>query len=356
MASGGWRSDRRPGDRGARAAAPVSAVSRRDESRVVPQFLQLIFTGVTIGATYALAALGFSIIYNASGVINFAQGEFIMLGGMIAAFLAAVGAPLPLAVVGAVAATALVGLRRRQDRHRAGARRRRDHARHHHHRRSMILRGGVETTLGKGGRALPPFSGDKPIAIAGATVLAAEPVGDGDDARRRGGAGAVLRAHPAGQGHSRHRPQSPRRASSSASTRAACCRLSFVLSAALGALGGVLIAPIANASYDAGIMLGLKGFVAAAIGGLGSGVGAVAGGLALGLMESLTAGYLSSAYKDAVAIVVVLADSAGPPERPVRRGDAAARRERDDGRRPAIRSLVPRADARLRRGARRCCR
>lgn len=69
---------------------------------------------------------------------------------------------------------------------------------------------------------------------------------------------------------------------------------------------GALIAPIANTSYDAGVMLGLKGFVAATLGGLGSGVGAVAGGIALGLLESLTAGYVSSAYKDAAAFVVVL--------------------------------------------------
>ena len=51
---------------------------------MLSQFLQFVFSGVTVGATYALAALGFSIIYNASGVINFAQGEFIMLGGMLA--------------------------------------------------------------------------------------------------------------------------------------------------------------------------------------------------------------------------------------------------------------------------------
>jgi len=117
----------------------------------VSQLLQLIFTGVTVGATYALAALGFSIIYNASGVINFAQGEFIMLGGMIAAFLAAIGAPLPLAVVGAVAAAALIGL--------AVAKLAIAPAREADVTSliivtigvSMALRGGVEATLGKGG-------------------------------------------------------------------------------------------------------------------------------------------------------------------------------------------------------------
>jgi branched-chain amino acid transport system permease protein len=82
---------------------------------------------------------------------------------------------------------------------------------------------------------------------------------------------------------------------------------SFGLAAALGAIGGVLIAPIAFTSYDAGIMLGLKGFAAAMLGGLGSFAGAVAGGLLLGLIESLGAGFLSSAYKDAIAFVVILA-------------------------------------------------
>ena len=269
------------------------------------QFLQLIFTGLTIGATYALAALGFSIIYNASGVINFAQGEFIMLGGMIAAFLMAAGAPLPLAVVGAVAAVVAIGF--------IVAKIAIEPARGADVTTliiitigvSMILRGAVEATMGKGGRALPPFSGDKPIALAGATMLpqslwvaattlvvvAALALFVG---RTRLGKGILATAH------NRLAAQLV-----GVDTRRVLT-MSFCLSAALGAIGGVLIAPIANTSYDVGVMLGLKGFVAATIGGLGSGVGAVAGGLALGLLESLTAGYLSSAYKDAAAFVIVL--------------------------------------------------
>ena len=121
------------------------------------QFLQLLFSGLTVGATYALAALGFSLVYNASGVINFAQGEFIMLGGMIAAFLSAAGVPLPLAVVGAIALVAIVGLlvdklaiepARDADVTSIiiitiGV--------------SMIVRGCVEVTLGKGNHALKHF-------------------------------------------------------------------------------------------------------------------------------------------------------------------------------------------------------
>jgi branched-chain amino acid transport system permease protein len=82
--------------------------------------------------------------------------------------------------------------------------------------------------------------------------------------------------------------------------------LSFALSAALGAVGGILVAPINYTSYDAGIMLGLKGFVAATLGGLGAGPGAVVGGLLLGVVEAMTAGYVSSAYKDATPFVLIL--------------------------------------------------
>ena len=83
--------------------------------------------------------------------------------------------------------------------------------------------------------------------------------------------------------------------------------LSFGLSAALGAVAGILIAPITTTSYDVGVMLGLKGFAAAMLGGMGSGVGAVVGGIALGITETMSAGYLSSAYKDAIAFVIILA-------------------------------------------------
>jgi branched-chain amino acid transport system permease protein len=271
----------------------------------VSQFLQLLFTGLTVGATYALAALGFSIIYNASGVINFAQGEFIMLGGMIAAFLSAAGIPLPLAVIAAIAIVAIVGLlvdklaiepARDADVTAIiiitiGV--------------SMIVRGVVEVTLGKGNHALKHFSSEVPFSVLGATILPqslwvmavtvavviALAVFFG---RTRLGKGILATAHN-------------RLAAQLVGVDVKKVLLtSFGLSAALGAIGGILIAPIATTSYDTGIMLGLKGFVAATLGGLGSGVGGIAGGVLLGLIETFTAGYVSSAYKDAVPFVLVL--------------------------------------------------
>ena len=104
---------------------------------------------------------------------------------------------------------------------------------------------------------------------------------------------------------------------------------------ALGALAGILTAPITLTNYDVGIMLGLKGFAAAILGGLGSSYGAVAGGIALGVIEAMSAGYISSAYKDAVAFVIILGGPVLHAERPVRHEahgaglGAAARAVRD---------------------------
>jgi branched-chain amino acid transport system permease protein len=269
------------------------------------QFLQFFFSGLTIGATYALAALGFSIIYNASGVINFAQGEFIMLGGMAAALMTSQGMPLPLAIAIAVAAAALGGLLVEklaiEPAKNAevvtliiitiGA--------------SLFIRGLVQVTLGKGTHALPAFSGDQPIEVLGATLL--------PQSLWVLGVTLVIVAVLAWfftrtlQGKAMLATSHNKLAAQLVGINTKAILLaSFGLSAALGALGGILVAPITNTSYDVGIMLGLKGFVAATLGGLGSGAGAIVGGLLLGLVEAMTAGYISSSYKDAVPFVLIL--------------------------------------------------
>src|SRR5215475_13306992 len=74
------------------------------------EFLQFSFSGLTVGAIYALVALGFTLIYNASDVVSFAQGEFVMLGGMVTVFAATAGVPLPLAAVLAVIVAVGIGL------------------------------------------------------------------------------------------------------------------------------------------------------------------------------------------------------------------------------------------------------
>ena len=272
---------------------------------MLPQFLQFLYSGMTVGSSYALAALGFTIIYNTSGVINFAQGEFIMLGGMLAAIMAGAGVPMPLAIVGAVVATAIVGLAMEkaviEPAHNAqvvsliiitiGA--------------SLTIRGLVQIWLGKGSHALAPFSGDTPIQLLGASLLPQSLWVLGVTLAIVGALAwffgrTLLGKAMLATSHNKLAAQLV-----GIDTRRVLL-LSVGLSALLGAVGGILVAPITYTSYDAGIMLGLKGFVAAVLGGLGGGVGAVAGGLILGVAEAMTAGYISSSYKDAVPFVLIL--------------------------------------------------
>ena len=269
------------------------------------QFAQFLLTGLTVGAIYALVALGFSIIYNASQVINFAQGEFVMIGGMSSVWLVDSGLPLPVAVVLAVAVAALLGLLLEKfavEPARGasvvtliiitiGA--------------SILLRGLATLTWDKKIHALKPFSGDAPLHVAGATILPQSLWVLGVTFAivlllswffGRTLLGKALLA----TSHNRLAAQLV-----GISVRHVLM-LSFSLSAALGAIAGILIAPITFTSWDVGVMLGLKGFAAAILGGLGSGPGAVLGGVMLGVAEAMSAGYLSSAYKDAIAFVILL--------------------------------------------------
>lgn len=269
------------------------------------EFLQFLFAGVTVGATYALVALGFGIIYNASHVINFAQGEFIMIGGMTTVFLVRAGLPLPLAIALAIAITVAVGValdKLAVERARnatvvtliiitIGC--------------SILLRGIAQLIWGKQFHALPAFSGDAPIRIGGATILPQSLWVLGVSLLvvaalwwffNRTLLGKAMLA-------TSHNPAAAQLVG--VNTRFVLA-LSFALAAGLGAIAGILAAPITLTSYDVGIMLGLKGFVAAVLGGLGNGAGAVAGGLLLGIAEAMTAGYISSDYKDAVPFVLIL--------------------------------------------------
>jgi len=270
------------------------------------QWLQFVAGGLTVGAIYALVALGFSIVYNASGAINFAQGEFVMIGGMSAVTLLATGMPLPLAVLFALVAAVFVGLLLDKlaiepARHAGtvtliiitiGA--------------SLFLRGLAQLVWDKRIHALPAFSGDQPIHLLGATVLpqslwvlgvAALAVAALSWFFGRTLFGKAMLA-------TSYNPLAARLMGINTRT---VLLVSFGLAALLGALGGVLTAPITFTSYDTGVMLGLKGFAAAMLGGLGNFSGAVLGGLLLGLLEGLGAGWVSSAYKDATAFLIILA-------------------------------------------------
>ncbi|TCU64078.1 amino acid/amide ABC transporter membrane protein 1 (HAAT family) [Bradyrhizobium sp. R2.2-H] len=269
------------------------------------EFLQFLFSGLTIGATYALAALGFTIIYNASNVINFAQGEFIMLGGMLAVYFTDAGLPMPVALPLAVLIPAIAGaLMARLTIEpikgaetvtliivTIGA--------------SLVIRGLIQVWLGKASHGLPAFSGEKPIRLLGATLM--------PQSLWVLGVSALL---VLALWYFFNRTLTGKAMLATSFNRVAAelvgintgwvLFMSFSLSAGLGALGGILVTPITLTSFDAGIMFGLKGFVAAVVGGLGNGLGAVVGGLLVGVIEAFGAGYLSSAYKDAIPFVLIL--------------------------------------------------
>ena len=269
------------------------------------EFLQFAFSGLTVGAIYALVALGFTLIFNSSDVVNFAQGEFVMVGGMVTVFATAAGVPLPLAALLAILVAVAVGLLL----HRLaiepargaspitliiitiGA--------------SILLRGLAATFFDKNYHSLPPFFGSEPLIIGGAALLPQSIV-------VLMGVGLIVVLLWAFLTRTLTGKAMLATAANRLAARlvgintSAVVGLSFMISAAIGALGGILAAPITLTNYDVGTMLALKGFAAAMLGGMGNPLGAVAGGLLLGLLEAFTAGYVSSQYKDAVAFIVIL--------------------------------------------------
>ncbi len=269
------------------------------------EFLQFAFSGLTVGAVYALVAVGFTLIYNASGVVNFAQGEFVMLGGMTTVFLAAAGVPLPLAALGAVVAAVAIGLVL----HRFAI----EPAREASTAAliiitigaSIFLRGAAEVVFDKRFHSLPQLFGSDPIRLGGAAILPQSLV-------VLAGAAVIVIALSLFMS----RTMLGKAIVATAANRLAArlvgidtrrvVGLSFAVSAAIGAVAGILVTPITLTSYDAGTLLALKAFAAAMLGGIGSPVGAVLGGILLGLLEAFSAGYLSSQYKDAVAFIVIL--------------------------------------------------
>ncbi|QXM25028.1 branched-chain amino acid ABC transporter permease [Elioraea tepida] len=270
------------------------------------QLLQFVFSGLTVRAVYALVALGFTLIYNASDVINFAQEEFVMLGGMVTVFAFAAGVPLPLAALLAIAVAVVTGLLL----HRfaiepargasavtliiitIGA--------------SILIRGLAQIVFDRQFHSLPAFSGEEPIRVLGASILP-------QSLWVLGGAAAIV----AVLWLVMERTLLGKAVRATAANRLAArlvgidttlvLAFAFGISGAIGAMAGILITPITLTSVTVGTLLALKGFAAAMLGGMGNPVGAVVGGLALGLLESLAAGFISSTYKDAVAFLVILA-------------------------------------------------
>lgn len=272
---------------------------------MLDQLIQFLITGVTIGSIYALVGLGFALIYNASDVVNFAQGEFVMIGAMSAIFIHAAGVPyFPSILLAALIAMAVgialekLAIERAKDATvvttiiiTIGA--------------SIFLRGAALIIWGKEIYGFPSISGDDPIKFGNVTILpqslwiivcTAVLVFILRYFFQKSITGKAILA-------------------CSYNKKAAylmgievknMLALAYGISGLLGGIAGVLITPITYMTYGAGVMLGLKGFCASILGGMGNSMGAVIGGLILGIVESLGAGFISSGYKDAISFFIIL--------------------------------------------------
>ena len=270
------------------------------------QLLQYVLSGLSTGAIYALIGIGFSIIYNATGIINFAQGEFVMLGGMLTLlFLETCKLPLWAAIPCAIAVSTASGMLFERLAIRPlrqptpinlviitiGG--------------SILIRGLSMLLWGKDTHAIPPFSGEEPLAVGGATILP----------QHLWILGITLLIIAANKFYFYHTISGKAMRACAYNRRAAglvgidvrrMVLFSFIISSAMGSVAGIIVAPLTMTAYDVGVMLGLKGFCAAIIGGMSSGGATVVGGLILGILESLGAGLISSGYKDAIAFIILL--------------------------------------------------
>lgn len=270
-----------------------------------PELLQFALAGLKNGSIYALVALGFTIVYASTGVLNFAQGEFVMLGGMLSVWAyTTLGLPLPLAGLLGVLLTGCVGMafellaiRPRKDGDplaliiiTVGG--------------SMLLSSLARHLFGPNEKALPRFS-EGSISILGASLerqslwifgIAAVAVALLSFMYSSTRLGKAMRACSIDRSAARLVGIDPR----------LMVTLSFALAAILGGLAGLATTPLTQTAFNVGPSFGVKGFAAAILGGLGNPFAAVLGGLTLGLLESMSVAFISSTYKDAISLVILL--------------------------------------------------
>lgn len=268
--------------------------------------VQLLIGGVTVGSVYSLVALGFHIIYRSTGAINFATGEQVVLGGLLAVtFTTVLKLPLVAAFFGTILIAGLIGLI---------------------YERlvirpvlkfsdlaivissiavSIIMQNSMAVIWGKEHIVFPPFTTGNPVTIAGAVVerqsfwiigLAFAAV-------------VVLRLFFDFSLMGKYIKATLNNRTAAKLVGINTTRmvaLTFGLAGAICAMAGVVVAPITYAGGALGTMIALKGFVAAVVGGLSSSTGVVLGGIVFGILEFLAAGFISSGYRDAIALLVLL--------------------------------------------------
>ncbi|WP_436167670.1 branched-chain amino acid ABC transporter permease [Bosea sp. LjRoot9] len=269
----------------------------------------LLLNGVVFGAIYALNAVGIGLVYNTTGIINFAQGDFVMLGGMTTAyFYGFAGLPLLLAILCGVTVTVLVGLLVERLLIRPLWRR---GAKDWTYvfmlfAAATVIPNIVMLAVSRDPLTFPAF-GLLPAIRLDSLNLSSQAVWvllttvvlfialQGFFSRTMLGkamkATAINRRVAAWLGIGTER----------------MVAMSFGLAALLGAIGGVIFTPLISTQFDIGVSMTLNGFAAAIIGGLGNMRGAIVGGLVIGILQSLSTAFISSVYGDAVTYGVLFA-------------------------------------------------
>lgn len=268
--------------------------------------LQYFLSGITKGSIYAVVAIGFNLIYSATGVLNFAQGEFVMLGGMVAVTLAQF-VPLPVAVTGAILTVAVVGCLLELLFFRK--------LRHHSILHLIIITIGLSIVIQEAAlhlwdekvRSLPYFTGNEisSVRVFGAAISPQVLWVLGAVGVSVAGLHVFLRYTLKGRAM-RACSSNPEAAMLAGINISNMRTLAFGLSAGLGALAGCVISPITMTHYEMGGGLAIKGFAAAILGGLGNPMAAVVGGLLVGVLEAASVRYLPAAYNDVSAFAILL--------------------------------------------------
>ncbi len=269
-------------------------------------FLQLVFSGMATGSIYALAALGFTLLWQAAGTINFAQGEFVMLPAFAMLGFISLGAPLAVSVLlTALVAVAVLGWAFKRavvdPLYRFGM------------MPIVVATIGLAIVLRNGVRAghsaeafpFPSLFADKVFKIAGVNVT-------------MGDIGTLVlallivfatQAFLARTVTGRAMQAVAQNTESAAVLGIDVPRMvfyTFAINAVLACAAALLVTPTYLAKFDMGEGLGTKAFFAAVIGGFNNSRGALLGGLIVGVSENLAAAYISPAYKDAVALLIFM--------------------------------------------------
>ncbi len=269
-------------------------------------FFQLFFSGMATGAIYGLAALGFTLLWQASGTINFAQGEFVMLPAFMMLAFMSFGAPLAVSFVLSVVlavmvlgwlfkrgivdplfkfgmmpiVVATIGL-------------------------SIVLRNGVRAGYSAEAHPFPSLFADKIFNVAGVTITLSD-VGTFVLALALVFATQAFMTKTVTGRAMQAVAQNTESASVLGINVPRMIFYAFAINAVLAVAAALLVTPTYLAKFDMGDSLGNKAFFAAIIGGFNNSRGALLGGLIVGVCENLAAAYISPAYKDAVALVIFM--------------------------------------------------